>query len=97
MGFAALSPSYGTELDLPSPALRERVAEGRVRAERSEVSESERRVAPPSPSHRSAMGPSLSRNAGEGCVFAHHGSGNGGSTPSSSCMSNAVSNAAVAA
>jgi hypothetical protein len=50
----------------PSPALREREAEGRVRAERSEVSEGERRLAPPSPSYRCATGPSLSRGAGEG-------------------------------
>jgi hypothetical protein len=51
----------------PSPALRERVAREtkRARAERSEVAGSERRCAPPSPSHRLAMSPSLSRNAGE--------------------------------
>src|SRR5262245_50265739 len=42
----------------PSPALRERVA--------SEASRVRAGVAPPSPSHRSAMGPSLSRAAGEG-------------------------------
>jgi hypothetical protein len=53
---------------IPSPALRERVAEGRVRAARSAVAGSGC-FAPPSPSHRSATGPSLSRNAGEGYVF----------------------------
>jgi hypothetical protein len=52
----------------PSPALRERVASevSRVRAERSEVPERPRRFALPSPSHRFATGPSLSRIAGEG-------------------------------
>ena len=53
----------------PSPALRARAAEGRVRAERSEVLGSERRFAPPSPSHAFGVGPSLSRNAGEGYVL----------------------------
>jgi hypothetical protein len=59
-----------TERKIPSPALRERVDREarRVRAERSEVLESERRRAAPSPSHRYATGPSLSRNGGEGNV-----------------------------
>jgi hypothetical protein len=53
---------------ITSPAMRERVDREarRVKVARQRVPEGERRSAPPSPSHRCATGPSLSRDAGEG-------------------------------